>query len=102
VTIKARANEEGALYGSVGVNDIVSALAEEQHYVRADQICLDRPIRHLDTVSVEVKLDADLLSTIKVWVVREKPLAGEDSEESEESWAGMEAGEDDDGASTDE
>jgi large subunit ribosomal protein L9 len=99
VTIKARANEEGALYGSVGTSDIVSALAEEQYYIAADQICLDRPIRHLDTVSVEVKLDTDLLSTIKVWVVRDKALTDEDSEDSEESQTGMEAGADDYGTS---
>ena len=99
VTIKARANEDGALYGSVGTSEIVSALAEEQYYIAADLISLDRPIRHLDTVSVEVKLDTDLISTIKVWVVRDKAATDDDSEESEDSQTGTEAGADDHGTS---
>ena len=101
VTIRARANEEGALYGSVGTRDIASALAEEGYYLGADQIALDRPIRHLDTVAVDVNLADDLHSSIKVWIVREKTADDQDSEESEETeetQAGKEAGADDDSA----
>ncbi len=98
VTVKARANEEGALYGSVGVREIAAALWEEGYFLRAEQIALDRPIRHLDTVAVDVKLAEDLCSSVKVWVVREKTADDEGSEESgepEEAQAGMEAGADD-------
>ncbi|MFQ5590530.1 MAG: 50S ribosomal protein L9 [Phycisphaerae bacterium] len=101
VTIKARANEEGILYGSVGVRDIASALGDEGYYVAADQIALDRPIRHLDTTAVDVRLAEDLRSSIKVWVVREKTAEDADSEEleaTEGSETGREAGTDDDNA----
>ena len=101
VTIRARANEEGVLYGSVGQKEIADALAEEEFYLRADQVLLDQPIRHLDTVSVEVRLADDLRSSIKVWIVREKTAddeSGEDSEETEESSVGREAGAHDDDA----
>ncbi len=95
VTIRARANVDGVLYGSVGTREIASALADEGYYLGADQIVLDRPIRHLDTIAVEVNLADDLRSSIKVWIVREKTAEDEDSEEVEESEAGREAGVDD-------
>lgn len=98
VTIKARANVDGVLYGSVGTKEIVTALADEGYYLGADQIVLDRPIRHIDTIAVEVNLAEDLRSSIKVWIVREKTAEDEDSEEVEESEAGREAGVDDNSA----
>ncbi|UCE58590.1 MAG: 50S ribosomal protein L9 [Phycisphaerales bacterium] len=98
VTIRARANEEGVLYGSVGTRDVSDSLADEEYFVSPDQIMLERPIRHLDTVPVEVRLAEDLTSTIKVWVVRERPLEDEEenSQEVDEAPAGREAGANDD------
>lgn len=96
VTIRARANEEGALYGSVGVRDIVEALAEEGYYLRSEQVALERPIRHLDTVSVDVRLAEDLCSAVKVWVVPDKTDREDTAVETDEGEAGKEAGADDD------
>ena len=94
VTVRARANEEGVLYGSVGRKEIAHALAEEGHGIVPEYIALAAPIRRLDTVPVEVRFSTDLKTTIKVWVVREK--AGEDGEEegaaATAAAAGMEAG----------
>ncbi len=95
VTIRARTNQDGVLYGSVGPREIATALEEEDFFIDPAQIVLDRPIRHLDTVSVEVKLADDLRSTIKVWVVREKTEEDEDEEEVD---ADREVGADDDRA----
>ena len=72
VTIRARANEDGVLYGSVGRKEIAAAVAEEGHHVAPDQIQLHQPIRRLDNVEVEVRFAADLLAMIKVWIVRDK------------------------------
>ena len=94
VTVRARANEEGALYGSVGVREIADALAEEEFYVKPEQIDLDRPIRHLDTITVEVKLADDLRTSVKVWVVPDKAPEEEGAEDSaEDREPGTEAGE---------
>ncbi len=98
VTIRARANEDGVLYGSVGRREIAAAIAEEGHHVAPDQIQLHQPIRRLDNVEVEVRFATDLRSTIKVWVVREKVGAdGEDEEgtTNETVTASTEAGADD-------
>ena len=97
VTIRARANEEGVLYGSVGVREIVEALADEGYFVKVEQVALERPIRHLDTVAVDVHLAEDLRSAVKVWVVPDKTVPEDDAAESEEDEAGKEAGTDDDG-----
>lgn len=87
VTVKARANEDGVLYGSVGRKEIVAALAEEGHVVLVEHVALSQPIRRVDTVPVEIRFATDLKTTIKLWVVREK----EEGEE-EESPAGAPAG----------
>lgn len=102
VTVRARANEEGVLYGSVGRREIAAALADEGYPMTVEHVALATPIRHLDNVPVEIKLADDLRSTIKVWVVREKAAQTdeEDTEESEgEVAAGREVGSDDHGAS---
>jgi len=76
ITVAARANEEGVLYGSVGRREIVAALAEEGHVVLPEHIALQTPIRRIDTVEVEVRFASDIRSLIKVWVVREKSGEG--------------------------
>jgi len=43
VTIRARANEQGHLYGSVGTKEIAAALVEEEFFVDAQQINLGDP-----------------------------------------------------------
>jgi large subunit ribosomal protein L9 len=94
VTVSARANEEGVLYGSVGRKEIAAALADEGHVVLPEHIALTAPIRRIDTVPVEVRFSGDLRATIKVWVVREK-VEGEEAPEEQTSQVGKEAGEDD-------
>lgn len=98
VTIRARANEDGVLYGSVGRREISAALAEEGHHVAVEQIQLHTPLRRLDNIEVELRFASDLRSNIKVWVVREK--TDEEGEEGGEQGtaAGREAGKHDAGS----
>jgi len=101
VTIRAKANEEGHLYGSVGKKDIAAALDAEGFFLKPDQILLPSPLRHLDNVQVDVRLDSDLSCVIKVWVVRERSEGEEDeTPEAEGSTeiVSKEAGKDGDGA----
>jgi large subunit ribosomal protein L9 len=99
VTIRAKSNEEGHLYGSVGRKEIAKALEDENHFVKVDQIQLHAPIRHLDTVTVDVRLADDLRAAIKVWVVREQAPGEEPEAEAAEAadvrkGSGMEAADD--------
>lgn len=69
VTIAARANEEGHLYGSVGPAQIVEALARENLTIDEDNVLLDEPIRTLDKYEVKLGFGEDVHATIHVWVV---------------------------------
>lgn len=69
ITITARANEEGHLYGSIGPAQLVAELAAENIFVDAANIVLDEPIRQLDKYDVTVRFGEDITATIHVWVV---------------------------------
>ncbi|MHC5053882.1 MAG: 50S ribosomal protein L9 [Planctomycetota bacterium] len=72
VTIKARANEEQKLFGSVGPEAIAEAIrAEHGAQVDPAHVALDDHISELGVFDVAVRLDADVESTVKVWVVQE-------------------------------
>lgn len=90
VTIAARANEDGVLYGSVGRKEIAHALADEGYIIQVEHIALQTPIRQLDNVPVEIRFAGDLRGHIKVWVVREK--TGDEVEEEGASKKGAQAG----------
>lgn len=94
ITVSALSNEEGVLYGSVGTKEIAAALQAEGHPVEPEHVVLEEPIRRLDNVSVEIKLSPDTLSTVKLWIVRDK--TGSQADEGE-SKPGTEAGSDDNG-----
>ncbi len=69
ITISARANEEGHLYGSVGPAQIVAALAAEQIFIEAEHIVMSEPIRTLDKYDLKVRFSEDVIATIHVWIV---------------------------------
>jgi large subunit ribosomal protein L9 len=95
VTIHARANEAGVLYGSVGRREIAAALNADGYGVLAEKVQLRDPIRTLDKTEVEIRLADDLRPTVKVWVVREK-IEGESEEEGATPEPRAEADTDDD------
>ncbi len=63
-------HEEEKLYGSISSLDIVNALKEEGIQIGADCIVLEEPIKALGIYEVSVKLHPEILTTIKVWVVK--------------------------------
>ena len=83
VTIAARANEEGHLYGSVGPAQISSALAEAGAFVDPEFIKLDEPIQRLDKYDVKVVFSEDVSATIHVWVLPIREADDEDVPETD-------------------
>jgi len=77
ITIPARANEEGHLYGSVGPAQIVAVLAAEGIFVDPENVVLEEPIRRLDKYDVDLRFAADVTATIHVWVVPTREIEGE-------------------------
>jgi large subunit ribosomal protein L9 len=69
VTIPARANPEGHLYGSVGPAQIVAALANENVFVEVEHVHLPEAIRQLDRHEVELRFTDEVTAKIYVWIV---------------------------------
>ena len=84
LTIPARANEQGHLFGSIGPADVAQALAQMGHdNVPAKAIIIDPHIKQLDKYTVEIRLSEEAIAHIVLWVVPEN--APSDSEDSDQS-----------------
>ncbi len=70
ITIAAKANEEGHLFGSVTPAQIAEMLRGEGFKIEESMIQIE-PIKELGVVDVPVQLKADLTTSCKVWVVAE-------------------------------
>ncbi|HUS46670.1 MAG TPA: 50S ribosomal protein L9 [Phycisphaerae bacterium] len=78
ISIYARANQEGNLYGSVGPAQICATLAAEGIFLEPENIALDSPIQRLDKYDVVVEFAEDAKATIHVWVL---PVHDSESDE---------------------
>ena len=75
VTIEARANESGTLYAGVTSADLAPIIKSQFKIdVKADQIVLAQPIKHLGKYQVELKLYEDVTAPLIVVVEGEKKL----------------------------
>ncbi len=72
ITIKARAGEEGKLFGSVTNQDIERALQERGHTIDRRRIRLDEPIKTLGQHTVPVHLSIGIEAQLTVNVVAEE------------------------------
>ena len=70
LTIPALTQEEDKLYGSIAAYDLAGALKEEGFEINKNSIMLDEPIKALGIYEVPVKLHAQVLAKIKVWIVK--------------------------------
>jgi large subunit ribosomal protein L9 len=70
--LKAKAAEDGRLYGSVTSKDISQAL-EEQKKIKVDKrkINLAEPIRYIGEIQVEIKILPGIIGNLRVKVERE-------------------------------
>ncbi len=71
ITLSAKANEEGHLFGSITVERIADALKNEGYNVEEKMIYLSDPIKELGVTEVPIQLKPDLTSSCKVWVIPE-------------------------------
>jgi large subunit ribosomal protein L9 len=69
VTIQSIANEEGHLYGSVSVAEIVAALKQQNLVIDQEAVRLEGVIKELGLYEVKLVLAPDVESTIKVLVI---------------------------------
>lgn len=71
ITIKANAGEEGKLFGSIGVTDIVDAAAEAGITVERREVSLPESIRNIGDFEVTFQLHSDVAQNIQLSVEAE-------------------------------
>jgi len=81
VTISAKANEQGHLYGSVGPEDVAKALQEERFEVQLRHVVMNEHFTMLGPYSVKLRFTDDLEAEVKVWVVRPEGQVSESEPE---------------------
>ncbi len=69
LTFNRHAGEEDKLFGSVNARDISDSLEAEGLVLDHNLIQLEEPIKTLGVYNVPVKLHADVVVEVKVWVV---------------------------------
>jgi large subunit ribosomal protein L9 len=74
LTLERSCNDQGHLYGSVTQQDIAAALETVGYPVKPREVRLPHTIKRVDTYEVPIRLDADLETTIKLWVVADRKL----------------------------
>lgn len=72
ITLRAKAGEEGKLFGSVTSKDISEALKREGIEIDKKRIYLKEPIKRLGNYSVEVRLPHDVTATVNITVEEEE------------------------------
>ena len=70
-TISVKVGEGEKLFGSVTSADIVKVVQGQGFEIEKHAVLLDDPIRELGVYEVKVKLHADVIAVIKVWIVQE-------------------------------
>ena len=70
VNITAQANEEDTLFGSITNADVAEALAKAGHVVDKRKIEMEEHIKQLGRYEVPIRFMADVVATVRVWVVR--------------------------------
>lgn len=71
-TVQRRAGEGDRLFGSVTTTDLAEALAEQSIEIDRRQIEINAPIRDLGVFMVPIRLHADVIANLQVFVVREE------------------------------
>jgi large subunit ribosomal protein L9 len=71
-TIKRKVGENDKIFGSVSATDISDALKAAGYDVEKRAIHIDTPIKSLGVHPVTVKLQPEVSTKLKVWVVKEE------------------------------
>lgn len=71
-TIAVKVGENGKLFGSVGIPQILEKLAEQGVELPKAKVDLSTPLHELGVFDVTLKLHAEVSGTLKVWIVEEK------------------------------
>ena len=71
-TIAAKVGENGKMFGSVGLPQIIEKLQEQGIEMDRSKIVLTTPLHELGVFDVSIKLHPEVTATLKVWIVEDK------------------------------
>jgi len=72
ITISAKTADEGKLFGSIGVSDVVAAIQAAGVEIEKSEVHLpEGPIRQLGEYEIAIHLHSDIATAVKVIVVSE-------------------------------
>ena len=71
ITIPAQVGEEEKLFGSVTAADIADALQGQGFTIDRRQVQLEEPLRVLGVYKVDIRLSADMVVPVKVWITKQ-------------------------------
>lgn len=73
ITIKAKAGEEGKLFGSLGTRDIATLITEAGVEVQKSEVDLPTgPLRMLGEYEITLELHSDVIALVKINIVAEE------------------------------
>ena len=71
-TIAMKVGENGKLFGSVGIPQILEKIKEQGFEIERSKMVLSAPLHELGVFDVSIKLHSEVSGTLKVWIVEEK------------------------------
>lgn len=71
ITAQVKVGEGDRLFGSVTAQNIADLLKEQGHDIDRRKVDLEEPIRALGVYTVTLHLHPEVVSTVKLWVVKE-------------------------------
>lgn len=71
-TISAKVSENGKMFGSVGIPQILEKLEEQGLKIDRSKVALAAPLHELGVFDISIKLHPEVTGTVKVWIVEEK------------------------------
>ena len=71
-TIAAKVSDNGKMFGSVGLPQILEKLQEQGIEIDRAKIALTGPLHELGVFDVTIKLHPEVTGTLKVWIVEDK------------------------------
>lgn len=71
-TISAKVGENGKMFGSVGIPQILEKVAEQGLEIDKSKMVLPAPLHELGVFDIEIKLHPEVKAVLKVWIVEDK------------------------------
>jgi len=70
LTIPMQAGDDDRLFGSVTAHMVADELGRQGVTVESRRVRLEEPIKALGEYAVEIRIHAEVIATVKLWVVR--------------------------------